>query len=620
MTLSQVKLFSSVCNQLGLSKQLTSQLSKEIERWLAANGVGWTVNRLKVLKSAYLSFINYQDYELPWIAHRLVKGFRVPKGPWKFLWQRGGSAEQARTLRVLHAYSLFTENEVTHQQKEKFLNAVWSVPVPTSKGILDLIGESTSYLINQEGIPKRRPYMSKSDRHMWFYNLKTRHRRRFLEDVVRFKHLVDNGKVPMASVFRLYREDPDNPVKMFFLETDLVRPDPSYDFVGRLGWVQERGAKLRVFAMPNLVIQYLLEPLKRDLLRLLQCIPQDCTFNQMKGAEWARDKLSSGAKLWSVDLSNATDQFPLDVQRAIAPRITHLKDELELFFSISHGKYHSDPLSGGEGSYVRWMRGQPLGAGPSFPLFALAHHAVVWTAARNVGVDARDTYRIVGDDIIISDLRLYEEYRSILASLEVSVSESKTLLASSKVAEFVGHTVFEDGNMIPSTKWRDDIHVGNANTWKDVLRHQPKPLLVGSLNRAKYRLWYTLTQSNFLGWSLDRRSELLATFYVEQERKRSERTVELERLTSQSLYYQLLSTGKVKPSDQDGESFDRDHGNTVMSKSIPLVSLTQADRLNYVSNIDESNPIKHYVLGEVAALWKSVNELLTDAEKRALAD
>lgn len=61
------------------------------------------------------------------------------------------------------------------------------------------------------------------------------------------------------------------------------------------------------------------------------------------------------------------------------------------------------------------MVGQPLGYYSSWPLFALAHHVLVWFAAEQVypGKVFRD-YALLGDDIVIVDRRVAHQYRSIM--------------------------------------------------------------------------------------------------------------------------------------------------------------------------------------------------------------
>lgn len=85
---------------------------------------------------------------------------------------------------------------------------------------------------------------------------------------------------------------------------------------------------------------------------------------------------------------------------------------------------------------VSFVVGQPLGYLSSWPLFALAHHFIVWVAAELVypGKLFWD-YALLGDDIVIADKEVARSYRSIMEELRVSISDVKSLV-STHGAEF----------------------------------------------------------------------------------------------------------------------------------------------------------------------------------------
>lgn len=64
----------------------------------------------------------------------------------------------------------------------------------------------------------------------------------------------------------------------------------------------------------------------------------------------------------------------------------------------------------------------------------MAHHLVVFTAARNLNIKEFSNYVILGDDIVIADDRVAEEYRRILDTIGVPISEAKS---------HTSHEVFE---------------------------------------------------------------------------------------------------------------------------------------------------------------------------------
>jgi hypothetical protein len=98
---------------------------------------------------------------------------------------------------------------------------------------------------------------------------------------------------------------------------------------------------------------------------------------------------------------------------------------------------------------LTWDKGQPLGLGPSFGAFALAHHAVM----REISADPRE-YVLLGDDIVIKQPRVAAKYMEYMQeSLGCPVSMSKTL-ESDQVAEFAGKVITSSAVFHPY-KWRE---------------------------------------------------------------------------------------------------------------------------------------------------------------------
>lgn len=57
---------------------------------------------------------------------------------------------------------------------------------------------------------------------------------------------------------------------------------------------------------------------------------------------------------------------------------------------------------------------------------ALTHHVIVQVAALRSGIYGFKSYAILGDDVVIADDRVAEEYRKLLDTLDMPISESKT--------------------------------------------------------------------------------------------------------------------------------------------------------------------------------------------------
>lgn len=67
-----------------------------------------------------------------------------------------------------------------------------------------------------------------------------------------------------------------------------------------------------------------------------------------------------------------------------------------------------------------------MGAHSSWPVFALTHGLLVSYLANQCGA-GQDTFKILGDDIVISDNRLAAQYQMTLEDLDVPISWSKTM-------------------------------------------------------------------------------------------------------------------------------------------------------------------------------------------------
>jgi hypothetical protein len=80
----------------------------------------------------------------------------------------------------------------------------------------------------------------------------------------------------------------------------------------RLSIVQDPELKARIVGIVDWITQVLLEPLSAQLFNLLRSIPQDRTFTQDPHI-----RKVEGSMFHSLDLSNATDRFPLTVQKQL---------------------------------------------------------------------------------------------------------------------------------------------------------------------------------------------------------------------------------------------------------------------------------------------------------------
>jgi hypothetical protein len=88
---------------------------------------------------------------------------------------------------------------------------------------------------------------------------------------------------------------------------------------------------------------------------------------------------------------------------------------------------------------VYWEKGQPLGTGPSFSSFTIFHIFLIRSLGGHAG-----NFRVIGDDVVISEPRLAKLYQIAIGKLNVEISMSKSLF-DSDLAEFAGRIIDKYG-------------------------------------------------------------------------------------------------------------------------------------------------------------------------------
>jgi len=210
--------------------------------------------------------------------------------------------------------------------------------------------------------------------------------------------------------------------------------------VGQISYIQEPGFKLRAVANPARVYQYLLAPLGDLLFNMLRYVEEDFTFRQDESEPVVRSFLD-GSRVYSVDISDATNNFPLAYTEKIFSQFIpegKLSTLAKIFCAISRAPWLTP-----EGDLIRWTVGQPLGLYPSFAAFALSHHCLLQSLKATYG----GQYVVLGDDVVIKGDALYSAYRHALDAVGIPVSESKTFI-SRHLAEFAGRTITKDFSYI----------------------------------------------------------------------------------------------------------------------------------------------------------------------------
>jgi hypothetical protein len=215
--------------------------------------------------------------------------------------------------------------------------------------------------------------------------------------------------------------------------------------------MKDGGWKVRWIANPLRLHQTVLKPLGDALFFKLRTLPWDCTYNQERPIKKIQEYLRTGKSCHAVDLTAATDSFPLSMQIEVLKSIfPYNRGDVDLFRDLSRGLWRT-PYG-----LIRWSRGQPMGLYPSFASFALAHGMLLLEL--NEGV-FNDDFFILGDDVLILNDKLNQRYRESLRSLGCPVDEVKSL-SSTKLTEFAGKVITAD-HIYPKFK------IGSSQTHED---------------------------------------------------------------------------------------------------------------------------------------------------------
>jgi len=193
--------------------------------------------------------------------------------------------------------------------------------------------------------------------------------------------------------------------------------------LGKLGVKDEPCGKKRVFAISDYWTQTVCKGLHDYLMKVLKALPMDGTWDQGEAANRVAKWTATDQKLYCFDLTAATDRFPGGfIAMVLGILIGDRAAALWLTLLTARDYWY-------KGAAYRYAAGQPMGTLSSWASFALTHHVVVQIAAMRAGHDRLfQNYVLLGDDIVIADDDVAEEYRDLMAWFHVSINDSKSLV------------------------------------------------------------------------------------------------------------------------------------------------------------------------------------------------
>jgi hypothetical protein len=187
--------------------------------------------------------------------------------------------------------------------------------------------------------------------------------------------------------------------------------------LGKISFIKDPECKLRLIAISDYYSQLYLKPIHNIIMNKLNNISMDRTYTQSPFNAWE----INNEKFWSLDLSSATDRFPVELQKRLLARIFHM-ELAQSWQSILNSREFTTP----EGFQLKYSTGQPMGTYSSWSVFTLTHHLVVYYCATINGYKNFDQYIILGDDIVIKNDKVAKTYKKVIKALGVELSESKT--------------------------------------------------------------------------------------------------------------------------------------------------------------------------------------------------
>jgi hypothetical protein len=508
---------------IGVPVYIVKGLADNVCKWVSCSGVEWTIQRLKALKVDILrtksnlpplsTFRKNRKGEIAGILGSLLRFSQRDEICF-------GKAVQASMI-----YSTFKFESLTPTQKKKFLTAI-SCPAPMlDKKFLSALGravrqnftrrtidrnEELSLLVYRGSPSKFKPTLMWDE---WSLRDRPELSRKQDSDVLsNALYFLNPMHVPLYFEYEgLY-----SPIlkgltglidKINLSGTWYKRTSRSLIEGGEIHFLQEAGGKLRSIASPHLVHQLALRPFGKSIYKLVQSLDWDCTHDQSLPFSVLREHLSANRLIHSVDLSSATDYFPLEIQMTVLRAFFGDVPDLRLFEDISRSHWRAEGISG----TLQWKRGQPLGLYPSFAAFTLSHGILLWFLN---GRKHGNSFYVLGDDVVILDEDLYIKYIKILEQMGCPYSRDKSI-SSRKLCEFAGKIVTST-MVIPQYKWRE---ISNDN-FLDICRQMGRRSRSLLSNRQKkvFDLVQHCTVPNGLGFSypgsnLSKMTELTDTIF-----------------------------------------------------------------------------------------------------------
>jgi hypothetical protein len=251
-------------------------------------------------------------------------------------------------------------------------------------------------------------------------------------------------------------------------EDDYAKRPARRGFLRSLSLKHESAGKVRVFAIVDYWTQCALYPLHHWFFKILEKCPMDATHDQ-EGTlrEFVHQDLR---EVFNFDLKSATDFIPRPLYKVLLESIIgpEFYEHWEnLLVGLPYWAPGANARLAGE-HYVRYTRGQPMGALSSWASLAMLHHLLVQFAAYQTYRFPCYRYVILGDDISIGDELVAARYEVICGKLGILLSGAKSVNqgrpgAKYRLVTFAAKT-YLNGIQVSPISLKDEIACVDSDT------------------------------------------------------------------------------------------------------------------------------------------------------------
>lgn len=261
--------------------------------------------------------------------------------------------------------------------------------------------------------------------------------------------------------------------------------------LGKLGFKEEAAGKIRVFAMVDWWTQMVLSPLHDYLFSILRQLPMDGTFDQMGAIHYLRRYISEHKvqRVDSFDLTAATDRIPVHLQVVVLGAILGYPAADAWARLLVTRDYHLPQEVPGDRraaaalpEKVRYAVGQPMGALSSWAMLAIVHHFMVQVAANRAGhLSWFSGYAVLGDDLVIADRKVGDQYLALCLELGVGIALHKSLRSRNGSFEFAKRFIWSDSDVSPLSLLEAEVASRDLRVLGELIRKNPRMRLADVL-------------------------------------------------------------------------------------------------------------------------------------------